>query len=257
VLATPGFLLLSSAQMADVPLSAYMLSTCILLQFSATWPQARGAMLVLAGLSAGFAAWTKNEGMLFVVALLAATVIAILCRRGSRDFRDLLKIGCGLAPMLGLLLSFKMLLAPPTYYQFNTSGLERLMDVERYLQIASAFIRHAASFDDAVGGMHPFVLVALGLLFFSGTVPTVEYASKHTSLLLRILAPLMLCGYFAIYLITPFNLQWHLQTSLDRLLLQLWPMCVFVLLGLPILPGLAGRWVFFRRPRDNANLKFT
>jgi hypothetical protein len=35
-------------------------------------------------------------------------------------------------------------------------------------------------------------------------------------------------GYFAIYLITPLDLGYHLGSSLDRLLLQLWPIGLFV-----------------------------
>jgi hypothetical protein len=33
----------------------------------------------------------------------------------------------------------------------------------------------------------------------------------------------MLAGLFAVYVITPKDLAWQLQFSLDRLLLQLWP----------------------------------
>jgi len=38
----------------------------------------------------------------------------------------------------------------------------------------------------------------------------------------------MLIGYFFVYVITPQNLEWHLRTSLARLLLQLWPMTLFL-----------------------------
>jgi hypothetical protein len=34
-------------------------------------------------------------------------------------------------------------------------------------------------------------------------------------------------GYYAVYLITPWDLRWHLNTSLVRLLLQLWPAVIF------------------------------
>ena len=35
-------------------------------------------------------------------------------------------------------------------------------------------------------------------------------------------------GYFAIYLMTPLDLGYHLGSSLERLLLQLWPIGLFV-----------------------------
>jgi hypothetical protein len=38
----------------------------------------------------------------------------------------------------------------------------------------------------------------------------------------------VMAGYFAIYLITPLDLGYHLGSSLERLLLQLWPIGLFV-----------------------------
>jgi len=39
---------------------------------------------------------------------------------------------------------------------------------------------------------------------------------------------LKLLGYFFIFIITPFDLKWNLATTLDRLLMQLWPSFIFV-----------------------------
>ena len=38
----------------------------------------------------------------------------------------------------------------------------------------------------------------------------------------------MLLGFFFVYILTPHELSWHLDTSLSRLFLQLWPSIVFV-----------------------------
>jgi len=38
----------------------------------------------------------------------------------------------------------------------------------------------------------------------------------------------MVIGYYLVYIVTPHDLAWHLQYSLDRLLLQLWPSAIFV-----------------------------
>jgi len=37
-----------------------------------------------------------------------------------------------------------------------------------------------------------------------------------------------LAGYFLIYVITPYDLYWHLRFSLNRLFLQLWPSVIFL-----------------------------
>ena len=71
VLATPSFLSWAPLQVADIPIGLYMLATVVLLQFADAWPEVRRPMMVLAGLTAGFAAWTKNEGLLFIIAVLA------------------------------------------------------------------------------------------------------------------------------------------------------------------------------------------
>ena len=48
----------------------------------------------------------------------------------------------------------------------------------------------------------------------------------------------LLAGFYAAYVVTPLNLQWHIDTSLSRLLVQVWPAAVYVLFSLsePIVP---------------------
>ena len=37
----------------------------------------------------------------------------------------------------------------------------------------------------------------------------------------------MAVGYFFVYVLSPHDLAWHLESSLSRLLLQLWPLAIF------------------------------
>jgi hypothetical protein len=39
---------------------------------------------------------------------------------------------------------------------------------------------------------------------------------------------LMLTGYYCVYLITPFELVWHIKSSLQRLYIQLFPSVLFI-----------------------------
>jgi hypothetical protein len=54
----------------------------------------------------------------------------------------------------------------------------------------------------------------------------------------------MLVGYYGVYLVTPWDLKWHLEFSLVRLLLQLWPAALLawglgsVATGEPVVVGL-------------------
>ena len=85
-------------QYANLPLAFFMASALALLCFE----DAKSS--VLAGAMAGFAAWTKNEGLLFVVVLIAARFYAQ--RRISLQFFY------GLAPVLAVVAFFKLRYAP-------------------------------------------------------------------------------------------------------------------------------------------------
>jgi hypothetical protein len=43
-----------------------------------------------------------------------------------------------------------------------------------------------------------------------------------------ILLSLMMCGYLFAYVITPYDLKWHIGSSIRRLFIQLWPAWVFL-----------------------------
>src|SRR4030095_3371307 len=122
------------------------------------------ARLVLAGLASGFASWTKNEGLLFVLAvfLTHAAALALVSTR-RRCLRDLVKISMGLAPILALILGFKAFLAPAGDIPLNGAAIERMTHIERYVQTAAAFATNAMYFGDVigVGATNPGLLMAL------------------------------------------------------------------------------------------------
>ena len=77
------FLQRGALQYADVPLSFFFLSAVALFaHYDASQRPGRG-MLVLSGLLAALAAWTKNEGALFLLVLPAARCAATWRRRGA------------------------------------------------------------------------------------------------------------------------------------------------------------------------------
>lgn len=47
----------------------------------------------------------------------------------------------------------------------------------------------------------------------------------------------MAVGYFFVYILAPAELAWHLGSSFDRLLLQLWPIVVFTYF-MPVPPAI-------------------
>lgn len=225
LLATPSFLFLFPDQTADIPLALYILTTVALLQFAEAWPGVRRPMLVLAGLSAGFAAWTKNEGLLFVVAVLGSRLATLAFLRHWDDFRtNLTRIGLGLAPALALLISFKIFLAPgsnPVQTIGHTSS------AGRYWEILLGFYEAAKGFGGTwEGGIHPLILLGLFLLLYARPLRNL----RPMSLSLALVMPAMLGGYFLVYLFySDVNLHDYIGGTLSRLCLQLWPASVFLL----------------------------
>jgi len=52
---------------------------------------------------------------------------------------------------------------------------------------------------------------------------------QYSSWLAIAILGLMLAAYDFAYLTTPYELKWHLSTSVDRLLIQLWPIAVLAI----------------------------
>ena len=227
LVATPSFITSTSVQGADIPLSMYILITVVLLQFAQVWPEVKTQLLLLAGLAAGFAGWTKNEGSLFVVVVFGAHFLATAFRHAWKAYpKELFAIGLGASPMLALLGSFRVLLSPPSDISLSPTALHQLTVGARYSQIFWGFIDKFKAFGGWWrAGIHPGTLVVLFLLLYVTTIKPVKSSSVHALLI----PVFMLMGYFMVYVVTPYDLQWHIDTSLDRLLLQLWPACVFIL----------------------------
>jgi hypothetical protein len=109
VLATSSvFLGVAMSQYADMPLAFYFLLTVAFLHRADSSNSRPRGLYLLAGLSAGMAALTKNEGSLFLVALGGGRLVYLL-RGGDfrRNFKALTWVLAGLAPLLFVLFLFK------------------------------------------------------------------------------------------------------------------------------------------------------
>lgn len=141
----------------------------------------------------------------------------------------------GVLPVLAVLACFKLAVAPADYYLLagtSTSGpmryflepgtiSQKLADASRYGLIAKTMAKEIARFGGRAIGITPFL--ALYVLLVGAYKKSIR--AVESSILVLIL---LLAGYFAVYVTTPLNLAFQLQTSLSRLLLQLWPSAVFL-----------------------------
>ena len=221
ILASPAFVEQASGQIADVPLGFYMLASFVTM-FNAAAAGPRSTWWVLAGLSAGLAAWTKNEGVLFLTVFLAACAWWSFRSRGLRGLTGVALVLSGAAPSLAALAVLKWGVAAPDLLIAGQSAehvAESLADTARIRVAATALGREMW----LGGGQRVGVLpIVAGCLLLSGArrplgVPGVAAAAMLV----------MLFGYVGVYVVTPYDLTWHVSTSVKRVALQLFPTFVW------------------------------
>ena len=228
MLLTTKLLKVGAHQYSDVPLAFYILSTIILFGLKQRYPNAALRIMYLAGLTTSCAFWTKNEGLVFWVLIVlvhfAGYMITSDWRRSLKEFSSFL---LGLAPVLGTLILFKLKFAPPNdIVNWNRLSYfwNNLLNFDRYYMVLTAFAEEIFLFNDGV-----FILLAVYLSICG--INKVLLKDRQFLAQATVLA-LMLGCYFFTYVIFSHNnlnnLQWHLNSSLDRLVIHIWPALIFL-----------------------------
>ncbi len=207
-------------QYADVPLTFFI--TACSLTLVAALRSGQKNTFIISGLLAGFAAWTKNEGLLFTawVYILLGGICASRYHEKSREpFAPLRGFSLGaLLPLLAFGV-IKLFLAPHENYLgtgplLPTSQGLLISGWDKTLTILGAFYVWMISFEEWKGLWVIFIIAAI---FFG-------LNKKKTPLyfawILFAIVVLMNLSYVFIFHITPHNLVWHITTSLNRLLLH-------------------------------------
>ncbi len=209
-----------AAQRADLPLAYFFLGTIVLIYLYAT--SKKPGLLILAGFMAGLAAWTKNEGSLFALVTLAALLIAFFRQNPWRVLGWYL---LGLAFPLIIVFYFKEFLAPPSDVLSNgiTRSIQQVLDLSRHITILKSFGADILSFGGWSIGILPILLV-YALIF--KLAPSLDLRPAY--LAIGLILSLQTLGYYGIYLITPYDLQWHIDFSLGRLVFQLYVPFLFL-----------------------------
>ena len=227
LLSTPFFILHGTSLYADVPLGLFFLATTVCLALDARYGGTTNRFAVLAGVAAGLAMWTKNEGLLFTLAVGAAMLFSGTREGWSGARRRLGAFGAGLLPMLLLVAAFKIGFAPKNDL-LSTLSLERtlgrLTAPERYLLVLREYLSHVLAFGKNGFGSAVWVLIAylLGLGLSPAEVRRSWVRGAITAFVL------LLAGHFMVFVSMADELPRLLESSLDRLLLQLWPSALFL-----------------------------
>jgi hypothetical protein len=253
LLSTPFFIEQGTAQYADVPLSFFFLAAIVILclfdkatnldrviagtqkEFADSQPW---GLLILAGLATGVAAWTKNEGLLFLFAIIMARVLVVIRRAKTQHLRqagdrasstqiwlDVPALLSGLAPGLMLVLYYKHLIAiPGDLFSDPATAVSKLQDPGRYWAIFAGSVKGIFRFGHWFVVPATVALAGIAVVFGKDSryIPQPGFVTGVLALSLTFI------GYFCVFLITPYDLHWHLRFSLMRLFLQLWPSVVFL-----------------------------
>jgi hypothetical protein len=228
LLGTSSFITGAASQYADIPLSFYFCASVILLYLHERSSPPNRGFLILAGILAGCAAWTKNEGMVFVFVLIFARGAAAFLRKKQKEYaRELCLLIMGALPAMLALAYFKFYLAPPNadiQMPHNLSlAWGMITDPSRLYVIISAFFSEIVHFG---GFAFIGVIPLLGLyLFLSGV--DIKESKSRASLTSLFTVFFMFAAYFLIFCLSASDLKWQLATSLNRFFLQMWPTALF------------------------------
>ena len=224
LLASEVFAAQSAAQYSDLLQGLGFLSALVLLEAADTSGGRR--LLVAAGLAIGLSCWIKNEGSPF--AFVALAVAAWRFRS-----RGILWLAVGALPGVLAVAVLKVFLVHGSESMFPSTlgeAVEKIAGPGRWWQAALGFGK--AAFEAGSFWSHP-VLLALVLAIALRFVPALE---RRGRLWLWIPVGATAVAEYCVYLITTADLDWHISTSVSRLLAQLWPSLIwlfFMLLRAP------------------------
>ena len=227
LLGTPGLLLFSTFQTADIPLTYFFLASASL--FVLASHQNNRNLLFLSGMMAGLSAWTKNEGIPFVMLMIICTIFVF----GFRQIRaNLFSLFAGMALPLFTIVLFKTVISVNNDL-FSNNGLSeiisKLLSPTRYIQISTHLISELIHL-----GNWPISIIAVLLVY--GWIMGIRNPGNLTEKVLWVIPLSQFAIYMLIYVITPHDLEWHLNYSMSRLLIHLFPLallCFFLFVNTP------------------------
>jgi hypothetical protein len=221
LVATPFFVQNAASQYADIPLTFYIVGTLVFLSLAFQSSTNRNFQLLIAGLLCGFAAWTKNEGIMFVLCVGLAWCV-YSSRKRTIFSAETAMLVLGILPGLIVSILFKFYVNKVqsfTHVSTSSEIFARLTDISRYVTVGLTFGYEILK----VGGwFYGFPILILAYLWAVG------WKRPEYEILILIILSLMLGGYVLVYMTTPQPLVWHLSTSLNRILFHLWPGALFL-----------------------------
>ena len=204
-------------------------------------------LLALCGLCCAAAAWLKNEGQLITLCAAIATLLihpAPFFASLQTRLKRLVAFLAGAAPPLLVVLAVRKSIGQTNDLMGDRSLphiVELLTDPTRHARIVSEFFLRVGDVRDdqireGLGSIAPALLVnSLGLLLALAAIALTWPAKRNAGLLApasrwaALFVALVASGYYVVYLLTPYDIEWHVKFSITRLFMHVWP--AIVLLG--------------------------
>jgi hypothetical protein len=225
MLCTPFFMVMGYSQYADNTVGYFYLATIILLTFARKGRTTNTRLLIAAGITAGMAAWSKNEGLLFIVCLFTSQLVHVFFKDHRIVLNELKYLLLGILPFLVIIAYQKFIIAPPNQI-ISAQGeatFDKLADVSRYKIVFAYFVEQFSTFGK--WAINPWWFILAGVLLRGG----INVKENNYSFLSNIiLVSMMVIGFFFVEIITPHGLSYYLSTSVHRLFFQLFPTFLFI-----------------------------
>jgi len=199
-----------NTQYADTLLSLFILLPIVLLNHLNSDNQK--PYLFLIGFFVASCSWIKNEGIVY---LIIFSILFLIYHFNKK--KHIIYYAFGVSVPLLFLIFFKLKYAPSSdlIADSNSNTFMQLFDINRYVFIIKYTFK-------TIFSSYSLIIVLLGIV--------IVFNRKYfKSFSFQIIACLFIT-YFMVYVLTPKNLEWHLNTSLTRLLHHIFPVLIYIAL---------------------------
>lgn len=183
-------------QFADLPLALCFLGAVVAYRTRHT---------ASVGIALGVGLLVKNEGLLLALAFMGVWSV--------HEKRVLWRELAVVLPFFAVLLLFRSIVNVPSDVVGTTGSFQRLIDETRWIVLLPLLLQVVVGFGTGA------LWVLLGGMWLT--------RSRVFVTLPLVVVGVVLVGYVLIYAMTPHDIVWHVTSSWDRLLMQVFPVVVY------------------------------
>ena len=163
--------------------------------------------MFLIGFFSASCGWIKNEGLVF---FFIFSFFFVIHNFKISKYIKYYFLGT-LIPLL-VLIVFKLQYAPSNdLIKGQNNSYLKIMDIHRYITILNFLIHH----------LRIYYQLIIVLIFMS-----ISSWAYYKTFSFQVIISLLIV-YFFVYILTPYNIEWHLRTSYDRLILHVTPALLY------------------------------